>query len=177
MPPLAWGSVLATLLVVGAVLVPGPDPDPRQARVAADRTAPLAVLRAWDRDRAAAWRQGDLHALRDLYVPGSPAGRADRAMLRAYAQRGLRVTGLRMQLASVRVVRADDARMVLLVTDRLATATAVGPAVRRPLPRDRWSTSRLLMVREAGERWRVARVAAQPKAEAMTLETSGSSNR
>ena len=116
-----------------------------------------AVLHAWDDQRAQAWASGDPAALRDLYTAGSPAGRADRAMLRSWHERGLRVTGLRMQLLAVRVRRWSDGRIVLVVTDRLAGGVSVGSGVRVPLPRDEPSTRRVVLRRVAGE-WRVRRV-------------------
>lgn len=114
-----------------------------------------AVLHAWDERRAAAWADGDVTALRFLYAPGSATGRADVAMLRAWRARGLRVEGSSMQLLRVDVRRADASRLTLVVTDRLVGAVAVGPGVRRSLPRDGASTRRIVLVRRAGE-WRVA---------------------
>ena len=178
LPPVAWGVVLAVGLLVGAVLLPGDVAAPERPQRAelADRTLPIAVLRAWDRDRAAAWRAGDVDGLRRLYATGSVAGRVDRAMLRAYLRRGLTVDGLRMQVAAVDVLEAAEKRLVLRVTDRVSGATAVGDGVRRPLPRDGWSTRRLVLVR-AGQRWQVARVAGQRRPAASTASTSASANR
>ena len=176
--PLAVGVVVAVLLLGGAALLPadGPEREPAPATTS-DRTGPIRVLRAWDRERAAAWRTGDARALGRLYTPGSRAGRADREMLRAYRARGLRVTGLRMQVASADVRRADDERVVVLVTDRLAaTAVATGSGGAHPLPRDRWSRRRVVLVRER-ERWRVASVTGQPRPSASTASTSSSANR
>ena len=113
------------------------------------------VLHSWDDRRAAAWAAGDPAALRALCEPGSAAGRADLAMLRAWRERGLRVEGLRMQLLELDVRRASDDRLELVVTDRLTGAVATGPGVRLALPRDRATTRRVVLVRRAGE-WRVA---------------------
>ena len=180
--PVGLGVVLAGLLAGGAALVPADDPADHPAdrsvrsSAAADRTGPIAVLRTWDDERAAAWRAGDLRALDRLYAPGSRTGRADRTMLRAWLDRGLRVTGLRMQVAAAQVQRADDRRLVLQVTDRVsAGAAAVRPGVDWPLPRDRWTTRRVVLVR-VGERWRVAEVTGQARPVATTAETSGSEN-
>lgn len=173
--PLTCGVLVAGLVLAGTVLLPSLEPAPRPAP-AADRTGGIAILRDWDRHRAAAWRTGGLRALGELYVAGSRAGRADRAMLAAYVERGLRVRGARMQVASVDVERADDDRVVLLVTDRLsATAAATGPRGVLRLPRDRWSSRRIVLVHR-DERWQVARVTAQPRPAATTAETSGSEN-
>src|SRR4051794_16820032 len=88
-----------------------------------------AVLHAWDERRAAAWAAADPAALHRLYVPGSPAGRADVAMLLAWRHRGLHVDGLRMQLLAVRVERRSSGRVVLRVVDRVVGAVAVGAGV------------------------------------------------
>jgi hypothetical protein len=116
-----------------------------------------AVLHDWDDRRAAAWSAGDVAGLDALYVPGSAAGRTDVAMLRAWSARGLVVQGMRMQLLDLDVRRASDARLDLVVTDRLGGAVAVGPGVRLPLPRDGVTSRRVVLVQREGE-WRVADV-------------------
>ncbi len=113
------------------------------------------VVHAWDERRSAAWAAADPAALARLYTPASAAGAADVAMLRAWQERGLRVVDLRMQLLSVETRRRTPHRLVVVVSDRVATAVAVGHGVRRALPRDEVSTRRLVLVRSAGE-WRVA---------------------
>lgn len=139
--------------------------------------APVDVLHDWDQRRAAAWAVADPAALRRLYAPGSRAGTADLAMLRAWRERGLRVVGMQMQLLSVSVRSDTDRRLVLVVSDRLASAVAVGDGVRRPLPRDAASTRRLVLVRAAGE-WRMAQVGtAQVRAARSTSSTVRSRNR
>ena len=100
---------------------------------------------------------GGSAALRRLYVEGSQSGRADAALLTAYAERGLRVDGLTVQRADVRVVAASGDRLVLVVTDRVVGGAAVGARGRVALPRDDWSTRTVVLVHEAG-RWRVAEV-------------------
>lgn len=118
----------------------------------------LAVLREWDRARAAAWAAGDPGALRRLYTRDSAAGRADVGMLRRWAARGLRVEGMAMQVLAVELHRRTDRRLVLVVTDRLVGAEAVGPdRQRRVLPRDSASRRRLDFRRVGGE-WRLASV-------------------
>ena len=114
-----------------------------------------AVLHDWDDRRAAVWASGEPDALHSLYTPGSAAGRADAAMLRDWRERGLRVEGMRMQVFDLEVRRASAGRLDLVVTDRLTGAVAVGPGVRLPLPRDRVTTRRVVLVRD-GEVWRVA---------------------
>ncbi|MFC4786306.1 hypothetical protein ACT8ZV_17645 [Nocardioides sp. MAHUQ-72] len=119
--------------------------------------APAAALRAWDVRRARAWARGDVAALRDLYVPGSAAGRRDVAMLESWNDRGLRVRGMRMQLLAVDVRERGPERLEVEVTDRLANAVAVGAGRRVGLPRDEPSSRTVVLVRAAGE-WRVAAV-------------------
>lgn len=120
---------------------------------------PAAVLHAWDEQRSAAWADGDVAELRSLYAPGSRAGRADAAMLRAWRARGLRVEGLRSQLLAVDVRRRTAARLVLEVTDRMTGGVAVPGGW--SLPGDLPSRHVVTLRRVAGE-WRVASVSATP---------------
>ena len=169
-------AVLGCLLAVGVAWRPAGEPaETAAASPAPDRVAPLAVLAAWDRSRVEAWRRGDPAALARLYVSGSAAGRADRSLLAAYAGRGLRVVGLMMQRAEVRVVTATDRRLTLVVTDRLVGGAAVGVGHRAALPRDGWSTRNVVLVRGGGQ-WRVADVRDQRSPVASTDVTSPSAN-
>jgi hypothetical protein len=180
LPRLLLVALVLTVLTAGTaavVQVVARDPAPRTAPAS---TAPHGsarvdaagseVLRAWDERRAAAWARGDPISLSGLYAVGSVAGRRDVSMLRAWTARGLRVRGMRMQVLALDVVLRRRHRLVLGVTDRLARAVAVGPGVRRELPRDAPSTHTVELVRAAGE-WRVAAVrptrqlAAQPGAQ------------
>lgn len=130
-----------------------------------EAVASLAVLRDWDAARAAAWRAGDVGALRGLYLPGSRAGERDTAMLRQWAARGLVVRGMAMQVLAVELLARTDRRIVLLVTDRLARAVATRDEGRRPgtwdLPGDTVSTRRLAF-RFAGAGWRLASAESRP---------------
>lgn len=118
---------------------------------------PGAVLRDWDAARAAAWAAADPAALRDLYLPGSSAGRRDLRSLQAYADRGLRVTGLRMQRLAQRVLILTDARLRLEVVERLAGAVVEdGSAVRR-LPTGQ-PVRRVIDLRRDGAVWKVASI-------------------
>jgi hypothetical protein len=121
----------------------------------------LAVLHRWDRRRSSAWAAGDVGALTRLYVPGSATGRQDVARLRRWTRRGLHVTGLRQQVAAVRVVRSGGRRLVVVATDRTVGARAVGAGRRTALPLGGWATHRISLVRVSG-RWRVVEVRAQP---------------
>ena len=121
----------------------------------------LRVLSGWDRQRAAAYASGDVAALRALYVPGSGTGRQDAAVLRAYADRGLVVRGLRMQVLACDISYSGPGRIRLVVTDRVQGAVVVRGAARDPtairLPSDRPSRRVVTFVRRAG-RWLVAEV-------------------
>jgi hypothetical protein len=120
----------------------------------------LAVLHAWDADRAAAYGAGSPERLRGLYVAGSGAGRADLDLLRRYHRRGLRVTGMRTQVLSLAVLEHRTGLWRLRITDRLVGAVAVGDGGRMLLPRDRPSEHEVTLMRGEGGRWRVAGVRA-----------------
>lgn len=160
---LVTGAAIAAVLLVGAVLLglgreaptPRPVADVAPAARAAGPVAAvraLVVLRDWDRARAQAWAHGDARALRRLYADGSAVGRQDVALLRRWSARGLRVRGMSMQLLGVRLEVRTARRIVLVVTDRLVTAYAVGHGRRYALPRDNASTRRLEYRRVEG-RW------------------------
>ena len=122
----------------------------------------LAVLDAWDLRRAAAWAAGDAERLAALYVPGSSAGAADVALLERYADRGLVVRDLRMQVLRVRVLTCRPRLVEVEVTDRLTgavAARATDPAALRALPADA-ATTRVLVLRRVDGRWLMTRVSA-----------------
>ena len=121
----------------------------------------LALLRDWDDRRSQAWTEGDAGALAGLYTPGSRSGRKDRAMLAAYAARGLRVTGLQVQVLDASLRSRAPGRITLEVTDRVIGAHAVSDAFRIPLPRDRPST-RVISLRRVAGAWLVAEVRPVP---------------
>ena len=126
---------------------------------AVQRPSERAVLARWDRARSAAWARGSPGALRRLYLPGSSAGERDVRLLRRYADRGLRVEGLRVQVLAWSVVARRPDRLVLRVTDRVVGGVAVRSdgSTRARLPADRPTERRLTLVRRDG-RWLMARV-------------------
>lgn len=127
-------------------------------RVDSRRTADaLALLHEWDHRRSRAWTDGDTAALADLYTRTSRTGRHDRAMLAAYAARGLRVTGVRTQVLEASLRSWAEGRLRLEVTDRVVGAQATGHGVRIPLPRDRPST-RVISLRRVSGVWIVEEV-------------------
>ncbi len=135
----------------------------------------LAVLHAWDERRATAWARGQPAALSELYVEGSRTGRADRRLLASYADRGLRVTGMRVQVLAASLVSMTPTTLTLTVTDRLVGAVAMAGDRRVVLPRDDPSTRVIVLRRVAGE-WLVAEVADQRSPAASTASTSRSWN-
>lgn len=132
-----------------------------------------AVLAEWDAARSRAWAAGDPEALRRLYADGSRAGAVDVERLRAWVDRGLTVRDLQTQVLSLRVRHQDDARLDVVVTDRMVGGVAVGEGRAQPLPRDRPTTRRITMQR-VDDRWVVVEVRAQASAAARTSVTSWS---
>lgn len=121
------------------------------------RTAALRALHGWDERRAEAFARGDEAALRRLYAAGSRTGRADVALLRSYARRGLRVEDLDMQVIRLEVDHSSAEALDLVVVDRVTGARAVGGGHSIALPVDRASSRRIEMVRQQGE-WLVDEV-------------------
>lgn len=155
----------------------GAEPEPRLAPsvMLTDAVGSLAVLRDWDRARAAAWARGDTAALRRIYLGGSRVGAQDVAMLQRWVDRGLRVRRIAMQVLAVDLRVRTERRIVLDVTDRLADAVAVpsGGGGETALPRDGLSTRRLVF-RSTRAGWVLA--AAYERPLASTAATSGSAN-
>ena len=181
----ACALVVATLVVV--VARPDPASRPRIDAAEADPTAraagparsrAAAVLAGWDERRSAAWAEGDVTALQELYADGAAAGAVDVRLLRDYLRRGLRVEGLTTQVLALRVAVRSPERLELVVTDRVVGAEAVGAGAPVALPVARPSTRRVVLVRDGGRdegRWVVTAVRVQDSAAASTSRTSSSS--
>ena len=152
-------TLVAAVLVVALVKVEQRPEAVAGPATGSPETAALRVLRGWDERRAAAYARGSVRGLRELYVPGSEAGAADLRVLRLYQARHLRVSGMRMQVLGLVVLRTRPRAWRLRVTDRLVGATAVGAAHRLRLPHDRASTRVVSLMRGGDGRWRVATVA------------------
>lgn len=124
---------------------------------------PASILRAWDAERAAAYATGSVVRLRALYTPGSRAGEDDVRLLQKYLDRGLRVIDMRTQVFRIEVIGGDledpgsQDELRLHVTDRLVGARVVGAGSPTPLPRDRASTTEVVLRRIAGQ-WLVDEV-------------------
>ncbi len=115
------------------------------------------VLHRLDRRRARAYASADLRVLREVYLAGSAVLRRDRAVLRAYAKREIRLTGVRFELFAVRTRTTSPGSVLLRVVDRLNRPTAHTETGVVTLPQDRatrWSI-RLDRTRVG---WRIAAV-------------------
>jgi hypothetical protein len=158
------GALCGVVVTSGVLVAQGPDrvavlrpPRPTTDPAPVARGQARAVLRAWDAARAAAWTSGDRRALAGLYTPGSVAGRRDVAMLRAWTDRGARVSEMTTQVLRLQVLDQGASRLVLVVTDRVARVRSAGLV----LPSDRPSTRRIVLVGSgdgADPPWRVASV-------------------
>lgn len=146
-PPAAQSEVPATPTEDAGLPVPS------------QREQALSVLREWDALRSEAYAAADVTALSGLYADGSAAGANDIAMLRRYAARGLRVTGIRTQILAADVREFSETVVRLKVTDRMVGARAVGRSESVDLPRDRASTRTISFVRRHGS-WVVDEVRA-----------------
>jgi hypothetical protein len=165
------GLASAAVVVGGAIAWQANDPAPIAAAAAEPRPRPTAApnqsggarwLRALDhldRIRWQAWRTGDPAALGRVYVPGSSALRADRAMLAAYRARRLRVSA-RVDFRQVRVVDRDGEAVTLAVVDQLGAAVATSPSDGAvALPSDQ-PTAHTIVLQRVGGRWRIAAIRA-----------------
>jgi hypothetical protein len=125
--------------------------------VSTQRARALKILRTWDQRRAEAWVHGDVAELKSLYSVGSRTGMADQAMLRSYVKRGLVVDKMNTQVLSAEVRLITEQRIVLVVTDRLATAIAQGKGFSRALPSDQPTSHMIELVHGSGS-WLVREV-------------------
>ncbi len=115
------------------------------------------VLDALDERRAHALEHDDPDALARVYPPGSPLLAADRAVLDAYRERGLRLRGGGVERLACRTTREHAGRYEVDVVDRLAETTVETPDGRRTLPRDR-PTRHVVTLAWTPDGWRVERV-------------------
>lgn len=142
--------------VHSAVERSGDPPAPaRQAKAKApDWTAILTRL---DRRRERAYAASDPRRLRTVYLPDSAVLRHDLAMLRAYRDRQVRLTGVRLRLHEVTMLERAGSYARLRVVDRLDRPTAHTPKGSLRLPRDQ-ATERVIVLRDAADGWRIAAV-------------------
>jgi hypothetical protein len=148
------------ILVVLAVLA-GPTASatstPSVSDSRADLRHALAVLHGWDGQRARAWAESDVSALRSLYVPRSTAASSDVRLLRSYTARGLVVRRIVTQVFGARVLRSTPERLVIRVLDRVAGGRVDDGHRVLALPSSRPVVRRIVLERERGT-WRVAAV-------------------
>ncbi len=137
----------------GAPAGPG-DPTPADATPA----DPAQAARVLTARRAAALVGGEPSALLAVEVEGSPAHRADLALLAGLAADGNRLVGVQLEIGDVRVLDSSDTRSEVAVTSRVSphqrigqdgTVTTVGAATGPPV---------VLVLARTPDGWRVAAV-------------------
>jgi hypothetical protein len=116
------------------------------------------VLAVLDARRSRAYARGRPELLRGVYTRRSVVLRRDRALLRRYRDRGLRVVGLHLDVVDLAVQSQRRARTVLRVRDRVAAGAVVGTPARRTLPADPVDTRVVTLRRDPGG-WRISGVA------------------
>ena len=170
-----WASALVPW-VVGAIVwavvqaAPAPSPADPAARAIGSAQLPApaiqaraagtdwhAVLDRLDRRRERAYAAADPALLRAVYVSGSPVLRHDLATLRAYSERGVRLTGVQLRTLDVTPLDRSGHCVRLSVVDQLDRPTAHGDGGAVRLPRDR-ATARVIVLRDAADGWRIAAV-------------------
>jgi hypothetical protein len=87
----------------------------------------LAVLHEWDGRRSEAFAAGDAAALRRLHVAGSPLAQRDVEVMWRYRERGLTLTRVQQQVASVDVLVAAPRTVTVSVVERLALTQVSEP--------------------------------------------------
>jgi len=167
LPALGLVVLLAGLLAIvlavpstGGSHQPAPSPITVPPAVPAGPHAPdwPVVVRELMQRRADAYARGSPAALVGVHRAGSASLTADRALLRSWSARGLRVHDGVVRVAGVRPLHRSPGRVVLRVVHQLGAAVAVGhDGTRRALPRDGPQAHRVVLVRTAGG-WRIAAV-------------------
>ena len=116
-----------------------------------------AIVRAWDAQRAQAWRTGDVEAVQALYVAGAEEGRRDVEALSRWVAAGWSVQDLAPSTRVLDVQECSKRRCVVDVDERLSGAMAVRGGERVALPEAGPQRRRITYERrEAGEGWQVA---------------------
>jgi len=140
---------------VPAQVVSQPGSAPGQLAAPASHWA--GVLTRLDRRRALAYVSADPRSLRSVYAPASTVLRRDRAMLRAYSERGISLSGVRLDLLAVHLIDRGSRWVRLRVVDRLRRPTAHAPRATMLLPQDQ-PTRWLIGLRRNADGWRIANV-------------------
>lgn len=156
------GALAAALVGVGTPANPRAQPGPTD-RTAVDPvqlTDWVDVLAGLDTARSRAFRDGDPAALRQVYTAGSTALRADQRLLSRYAEQGLRVEQLRMDVVDLRLLDRTAGRAELRVRDRVRGGRVVDREGRATaLPADDISDHSITLVRTP-DGWRIGRLEA-----------------
>lgn len=156
-------GVLAMVLAVpstGGPHQPALPPITVPAAVSAGPQPPdwQVVVRELMQHRADAYARGSPTELAAVHRAGSASLTADRALLRSWSARGLRVHDAVVRVTGIRPLHRSPGRVVLRVVHRLGAAVAVGyDDARRALPRDRPQAHRVVLLRDA-DGWRIAAV-------------------
>ena len=153
----ALASVALTLVGLHRDPAPVVVADPPPPAAPRPEVSAAEVLAAWDADRAAAWAAGDVRRLRSLYTAGSVAGDRDASMLQRWLDRGLVVSGLRVQVLALDEETRTADRWVLTVTDRVVGGVADAGGSQTSLPTDT-PTTRTVTLRRSGATWLVSAV-------------------
>ena len=141
---------LVSGVAVVALALRGSEPGPAAVEARSAEPYAVRVLRAWDARRSRAYAHADGAALADLYVAGSRTGAADRAVLRGYRDRGLRVTGCAPRCSPRGCCASPGDGSSCWSPTSSSTRWPVTRVGRRwALPHDRPSTRRVVLVRSA----------------------------
>jgi hypothetical protein len=119
----------------------------------------VAVLGQLDRRRELAYALGEPRRLRSVYVADSAVLRHDVAMLRAYRERGVSLSGVRLRVLDADLMGRNGPYVRLRVVDRLQRPTAHTRHGSIRLPRDA-PTDRVIVLRDLADGWRIAAVRA-----------------
>jgi hypothetical protein len=149
-------------LGLGASGAPGGPPPSRTAAAPVAHADWAEVLRTLDSRRDQAFADAEPSVLRKVYAPGSAVLERDAAALERLRDRGLRASGLSLQIVDVGVRDLDAGRVELLVRDRLPAYRLVGRsgAARGSAPgrgEADWFVTVVPAAGTAGE-WRIASI-------------------
>jgi hypothetical protein len=169
-PWLVAATVWSVVQVVHSPAPAGPDhvgsestavarPARAQTRLVSTGPKWIAILGRLDRRRELAYALGEPRRLRSVYVADSAVLRHDVAMLRAYRERGVSLTGVRLRVLDADLMGRDGPYVRLRVVDRLQRPTAHTGHGSIRLPRDA-PTDRVIVLRDLADGWRIAAVRA-----------------
>ena len=123
----------------------------------------LAVMTELEQARARAYAVGDTEALDNVYAPGSPTRKADRALLGRMVRHREHAAGLQAFVESVDVLTATDTSATLRISDALTAydvVTTDGQVVRHGQGRP--STTWLVELQKTTAGWRISSISRAP---------------